>query len=99
MNSQDLDLAKERIVIDLVPGTAWAIYSDNGPQGPCGQCMRITCPHAIFMTWPTEDAMREELKSFEFRNKKHTLMMGVVGEWTAGGVLKIYQGNPSGTAG
>lgn len=77
--------------IDLKPGTAWAIYSDQGPQGPCGQSMDTTCPHTVLMTWPNEEAMKAEMDSFKPRNKKHTLIWGVVDEYTAGGVFIVVQ--------
>jgi hypothetical protein len=78
------------ISVDLKPGTAWAIYMDDGPGGPCGQSMRTTCPHAILCTWPNEDAMREAMKDKNFgRNKKAKVMFGVIDSWSSPGVLTL----------
>lgn len=89
---RDVDLTHgEEIVIKLKPGMAWALYHDKGPGGPCGQSMRVTCPHSVLMTWPNEDAMREALQDMKWRNKKHELMYGVVDDWTSGGVFRVIQ--------
>lgn len=89
--SEDLDRTYGKSVsIILKPGMAWALYSDNGPGGPCGQSCRTTCPHSVLSIWPNEDVMREALSSGNIgRNKKHTLMTGVVDEWTSGGNFRI----------
>lgn len=90
--STDIDYLRESALqIELKPGMAWVLYSDNGPGGPCGQGMRTTCPHTYLMTWPNEDAMREAMKDNKWRNKKHTVMCGVVGEYTSGGLFRIIQ--------
>jgi len=90
MVSRDLDQTYGAgALLDLKPGTAWLLYCDNGPGGPCGQSMRTTCPHSYLMTWPNEDAMRRDLQDAKWRNKKHTLMWGVVDEYTTGGVFRV----------
>lgn len=85
----ELDMTSSGVTLDLRLGTAWALYVDRGPSGPCGQGMRITCSHAQFHTWPTEDDMRRELPSIRWRNKKHVLFFGVVGEYTSGGAVSV----------
>lgn len=73
----------------LARGMAWCLYCDDGPDGPCGQSIWTTCPHASLMIWSNEDAMRSDLEGHKWRNKKHRLMFGVVGEWTCGGVFHV----------
>ena len=85
----DVDRLTSPLTIDLKPGTAWMLYSDTGPGGPCGQSCRTTCPHAVFSIWPNEEAMRVELENGIGRNKKCRLMWGVVGEYTSGGVFRV----------
>jgi len=77
------------INLHLSPGTAWCLYWDEGPGGPCGQSMRITCPHAILMTWSNEEDMRSAMETHKWRNKKHKIMWGVIDQWVSGGVFKI----------
>ena len=88
--SRDLDrVYGEGITIELKPGMAWALYSDNGPGGPCGQSCRTTCPHSVLAIWPDEDAMRATLANGIGRNKKARVMTGVVDEYTSGGVFRV----------
>ena len=88
--TRDVDLTYgQGVEIKLKPGMAWAIYSDDGPGGPCGQGGRTTCPHTVLMTWPNEEAMRKAREGGIGRNKKHRLMCGVVDEWTSSGVFRV----------
>jgi hypothetical protein len=90
--SFDLDqMYGESTAVHFAPGTAWLLYSDAGPGGPCGQGMRTTCPHTYLMTWPNEAAMRQAMQQETWRNKKHQLMYGVVDEYTVGGVFRVIQ--------
>ena len=88
--SRDVDRTYGKgVSIELKPGMAWALYTDTGPGGPCGQSMRITCPHAVLKVWPNEDAMNAALEQGIGRNKRHTLFRGVVDEYTIGGVFRV----------
>ena len=87
---EDLDRTYGKAVtINLKPGMAWALYSDTGPGGPSGQGSRTTCPHSVLSIWPNEEAMRATLSKGAGRNRKHTLMTGVVDEWTSGGNFRV----------
>jgi hypothetical protein len=88
MARNDLDQT-ENLTIELKAGMAWALYSDDGPGGPCGQSMRTTCSHSVLHIWQAESAMREALASGIGRNKKSRIMCGVVGDWTSGGVFGV----------
>lgn len=77
--------------IHLKPGMAWLLYVDDGPGGPCGQDSRTTCPHAQFHTFPDEDAMRAFVATEPFRNPRHRMFYGIVGEWTTPGVMAVIQ--------
>lgn len=73
--------------LELNPGTAFALYMDRGPKGPCGQCMNTTCDWAQLHLFDTF----EELKKARIgRNgvKAHVIM-GVVGEWSSPGHVTI----------
>jgi len=88
--SRDVDRTYgEGITIELKPGMAWALYTDNGPGGPCGQGSRTTCPHSVLSIWPNEDAMRKTLAEGIGRNKKGSVMTGVVDEWTSCGLFRV----------
>jgi len=92
MKQQALDdFHGEPVSITFKPGMAWALYSDEGPTGPCGQSMRITCPHSVLIVWDSEDAMREALREQSVGRKgaKQRLQWGVVGDYTAGGVFTV----------
>lgn len=89
---RDVDQTYGRgVTIDLKPGTAWMLYMDDGPGGPCGQSMRTTCPHGVLHVWPNEDAMRAAMAASGSvgRNKKAKVMYGVVDEWTSPGVFQV----------
>jgi len=64
----------------------WALYTDKGPLGICGQSMDITQPHAMFVTWESEDAMRAGLKKVGRKGSRANLEYGVVGEWSTAGM-------------
>ena len=66
------------ITVRLKAGMAWALYSDTGPEGPCGQSMRTTCAHSYLHVWNTEHEMRAAMDRG-----------GVVGDWTRGGVFGV----------
>ena len=79
----------ECVSVELKPGMAWALYSDNGPGGPGGQGGRTTCPHSVLHVWPNEDAMRASCADGLGRNKKARIMYGVVDEYTANGLFRV----------
>lgn len=90
--SRDVDQTYgQGVSVNLKPGMGWALYSDDGPGGPCGQSMRTTCPHTVLMTWPNETAMREALKDRKWRNQKHKLLFGVVDGFTVGGLFRVIE--------
>ena len=73
--------------LELKQGTAFALYMDRGPQGPCGQCMSITCDWAQLHLFDTID----ELKAAKIGRDgvKAHVIIGVVGEWSSPGHLTI----------
>lgn len=75
--------------VHLKPGMAWVLYTDNGPGGPCGQTMRVTCPHSVLHVFQNEDEMRAYAKEGLGRNKKGRVEYGVVDEWSASGVFQV----------
>ena len=92
MKQQALDdVHGQPVSITFKPGMAWALYSDEGPTGPCGQSMQITCPHSLLIVWDSEEAMREALREQAIgrKGKKQRLQWGVVGDYTAGGVFTV----------
>ena len=91
--SQDIDQTYgEGVRLDLKPGMAWILYTDNGPGGPCGQSMRTTCPHSTLYLYSSEMRMREAIDEGSFiRNKKHRIQFGVVDNYTCGGLFRIVQ--------
>ena len=85
------DFHGKPLSVEFKPGMAWALYSDEGPTGFCGQDMRMTCPHALLIVWDSDSAMREACRENAVgRNgSRKRLMWGVVGEYTAGGVFTV----------
>lgn len=80
----------QSVLINLKPGMAWALYFDDGPDGPCGQSMRTTCPHSVLHVWPNESDMRIAMQDGHIgRNKKARVMYGVVDEWSSPGVFRV----------
>lgn len=73
--------------LELKPGTAFALYVDQGPSGPCGQSMDTTCPWAQLHLFDTY----EELKEAKIGRKgvKAHVIFGIVGEWSSPGHLTI----------
>lgn len=87
-----IDEVTTPLAITLTKGMGWVLYRDKGPSGLAAQSMDNTCPHAFLATFPTEDAMREALGSVGAAwRKADVLMWGVVGEYTAGGIVWIHQ--------
>ena len=87
------------ITVRLKAGMAWALYSDTGPEGPCGQSMRTTCAHSYLHVWNTEHEMRAAMDRGVGRNSKARIMCGVVGDWTSGGVFGVvFHDNEKGGA-
>lgn len=37
----------------------FVIYTDDGPNGPCGQCMSITCPWTKLFIFRSYESMKE----------------------------------------
>lgn len=73
----------EEVNVTLKDGMGFIMYTDEGPTGITGQCMSITCPHAIFAIYENEEKMKEGLKKLrEGRNKN--IQYGVVGQWDVG---------------
>jgi len=75
---------KEIVITD---GMAWILYTDQGPSGPCGQLMSITCPHTVLRLWSSEDAMFKELNGREMmslfrRGVRQTVDWGVIGQFS-----------------
>ena len=84
--------AKGQMDITLKPGMGWAIYSDRGPSGVCGQACSITMPWCSIMFFSDEDTMHEYLKTKPHRNGvKQVLLYGVIGEYGIGNctVVKV----------
>jgi len=77
--------------IDLRPGMAWVLYSDDGPAGPCAQSVRAMSPKTVLFTFPDEETMRAAMAEKEVRGKLSRLMWGVVDEYTSGGVFRVIQ--------
>ncbi len=88
MTRNDIDQV-DQLTLCLKIGMAWALYADDGPQGPCGQSMRTMCSHSMLHVWDTEAEMREAMNRGIGRNSKARVMCGVVGEWTSGGVFGV----------
>jgi hypothetical protein len=88
----ELDQTSEQeINITLKPGMVWCLYADNGPGGPCGQSMRVTCNHASLYIFSNLEDFEKAREAGIGRNKKAYSMWGVVGEFTAGGVFSIIK--------
>ena len=88
----------DEFTITIKPGMGWAIYTDSGPSGPCGQSMSVTCPHAIFALYPDEETMRASVESRFRQGKMANLIYGVVGEWATGnGAIVVVDGEGGST--
>ena len=85
-----IDLDERGTTLELREGMAWLLYTDQGPSGPCGQSMRITCPHAILHVWPSEQAMQDwlEVNKAGRTGQRAAIRLGVVGSYS-GGVMRI----------
>lgn len=74
--------------ITLRPGNVLSIIHDDGPSGPCGQCMSITCPHTMIHWYPSEDAYRANRPTH--RNGVRTReRVVVVGDWASPGRVSL----------
>lgn len=92
MKTHELDnTLGQSISITLEPGMVWCLYTDNGPGGPCGQSMRITCNHAFLSIFPSMQDFEKAKEAGIGRNKKAYIMWGVVDEYTVGGVFSIIK--------
>ena len=92
MRVKHLDADNCNETLDLSPGRALLIYTDDGPDGPCGQSMRTTCPHAVIHWFPSEAFMRTwiaENQNNLGRNKKCDVRMVVIGDWSSPGVISL----------
>ena len=45
------------------------IYTDQGPVGPCGQCMRTTSPHSVIKIFDSEEDYRQKFPEGFFGRK------------------------------
>jgi hypothetical protein len=92
-DSRCYDLADEHRQAPMItwkPGTAWVLYSDDGPSGPCGQCMSTTCPWTILYVFKNEDEMREAVKGeIGRKGRKAKTIYGIIGDYTAGGRFMV----------
>lgn len=72
--------------IELVTGSAIAIYQDDGPLGICGQAMSTTCPHTWVYLFDSEEKLREAAanKKIGRQGKNAKIRVLVVGEWGDG---------------
>ncbi len=87
----------QELTVTLKPGMGWAIYTDRGPSGPCGQSMSITCPHSVFAVFPDEASMRAAVDKMFRGGKQSNLQFGVIGEWSTGNgsiVVESKEENP-----
>ena len=75
--------------ITLKKGMGWAIYTDFGPTGICGQSCDITCPWSGVTFFEDEDTMQKWLKERGHRKgSRANLQFGVIGEfWTGNGSI------------
>jgi hypothetical protein len=90
MKTIDLDRTNGTgAIISLKPGSAWLLYTDEGPTGPGAQCGRVTCPQTVIHTFENEDDMRSFMATFKPRSKKGQISHGVVDEYYAGSLLRL----------
>lgn len=99
MSDERFDLADFHFTgrsVSFLPGMAWALYSDDGPSGPCGQSMSITCPWSILYVFKDEDELREAIKNESIGRKGRAwkVKQGVIGDWSSPGRLFISPANP-----
>ena len=77
------------------PGTAIMVYTDEGPNGPCGQSMSVTCPHMAVHVFRSETAMREFVDAnpnWSRNGKRAKLWWVIVGETsTSGASLTVHE--------
>jgi len=65
--------------LTLKPGMAIAVISDDGPVGPCGQSMSITCPHTVIAVAPDEDSLKEWLSKGTRKGLRERTQYCVIG--------------------
>lgn len=90
MKSTDPDLTYGHgLTLDLKPGNAWMLYTDDGPTGPGGQDGRTNSPLTLIHTFENEDDMRSFVATFKPRARNGKVSCGVVDGYYAGSVLRF----------
>lgn len=75
----------EELTITIKPGTAWALYTDFGPSGPCGQSCDITCPWAtLYFSDAGEEFIEWLRRNPPRRGVRSNLITGIVGQFSSG---------------
>lgn len=78
---------KVPMALTIKPGMAWAIWTDKGPSGPCGQSMNTTMPHGGIMFFGNIDTLNAYFREHKGRKGVQTnLLWGEVGDWGTGNV-------------
>ncbi len=84
------DITAAGRTLELSPGNVIAIFTDEGPDGPCGQSMSITCPHAVIHWFMDEEAFREWVKEQgPMRGRQARLRYAVLGSYSTHGTMGI----------
>jgi len=69
----------------LNPGNVLIIYTDQGPGGPSGQSMNITCPHTYIHHFQSYDHFKQicpdGVQNLGRKGKRPKFRMVVVGEY------------------
>ena len=84
------DVFKESRSLELSPGNVIAIYTDEGPSGPCAQAMSVTCPHATIHWFEDEESFRQwgDLQG-PLRGRQAHLRYAVLGSYSAHGTMGV----------
>ena len=75
--------------LQLNIGNVLVIYTDDGPNGPCGQSCSVTAPHTYIYLYKTEDDFRKDKKNIGRQGKNATIRFAVIGEWSNQGIFRL----------
>jgi hypothetical protein len=75
--------------IQLNIGNVLVVYTDDGPSGPCGQCMSVTAPHTYLLIYKTEDEFKKDMKNIGRGGKNAKIRFVVIGEWSNQGIFNL----------
>lgn len=78
--------------VRLRPAMVLVVVMDDGPRGPCGQSMNVTCPHTTIHIFPDEAYMRDFFSAGGTREGiRERARYCFIGEHSAPGVMNLIR--------